>query len=88
MTEEERKRMTEECSKQQRKNNRDSELIYIEADKYLSEVKAYIQKSYFCNRLFRKDYKRAYKLRLKYGPDAVVLIHTLTRETIRLRDVQ
>ena len=65
------------------KKARESEMTYIEADKYLREIEEYRSRSWFCSHRFSKDYKWALKRRLKWGPDAVVLVDNMTREMVR-----
>ena len=67
-------------------NGRETEMVYVEADKYLKEVEGYICFSYECNKRFRKDYQWAMKRRLTWGPDSVVLVNTFTRELVRPGD--
>ena len=76
-------RVKEMVLKAQAIKNREQDLIYIEADKYLAELEVYICKSFECNRRFRKDYQWAMKRRLDWGPEAVLMINELTREMIR-----
>ena len=59
-----------------------SELMYIEADKYLKELKDHQKKSFSCRKRFQYSAKKALKRRVAWGPDAVCLIHEMTREYV------
>lgn len=62
---------------------KDSGLIYIAADKYIEELKDLTKGDFALGRMYRKSAKKALKRRIAWGPDAVCLIDTESRQFVK-----